>query len=296
MVNSVTFAIITIKPKQMPFKELFDETLDINSTEKYELAVQLSPANVTFCILDTIRNKYILLRLFEADDNDYFTASELDDIMHKDDFLNCRYKKVTFVIPTEKSTLVPIQLYDPGKKDEYFNLNHLHESNAAIFANKITDPEAYTVFEVSKSINDAITSRYLNITLVHHLKPLLNHAYRAGKSFKDDYIHLHVEKDFFNLIIINTNKLKFCNSFTYRNINDILYYVMNVLKNFEINQETTIHLSGLIERYDDLTSVFSAYVSQLKFSQASGNFTFSYVFNESVLHRYINLFNLPNCV
>jgi hypothetical protein len=280
----------------MPFWELFDETLDINSTDKYELVIQINFTNITFCILDSIRNKYILLRSFEADDNDYFTASKIDEIMQNDDFLNRKYKKATIIIPTEKSTLVPIQLYDPAKKDEYLNLNHLRENNAVIFANKMTTPEAYSVFEISKSIYDIITSRYLNITLVHHLKPLLNHVCRAGKNFRDDYIHLHIEKDFFNLIILNSNSLIFCNSFTYRNANDILYYVMNVLNSFEINRETIIHLSGLVEKYDDMTSAFSVYIRQLKLSQPSGNFSFGYVFNESVLHRYINLFNLPNCV
>jgi len=280
----------------MPFQELFDETLNLNSTEKYELAVQLSPTNIAFCILDTIRNKYILLRSFEAEDDNYYTASKIGEIMQNDDFLNCKYKKTTIVAVAEKSTLVPIQFYDPEKKDDYFRHNHSLENNAVIIANKIALPEAYTVFEVSNSVHDAVASRYPNITPVHHLKPLLNHVYRTGRSFKDDYIHLHVEKDFFNLIIVNSYDLKFCNSFNYRNINDILYYVMNVLKSFEINRETAIHLSGLMERYDDLTSAFSTYIRRLKFSQPSGNFTFSYVFNESVLHRYINLFNLPNCV
>jgi hypothetical protein len=280
----------------MPFQEIFDETLDINSTEKYELAIQVSPSNIAFCILDTIQNKYILLRSFEADDDNYYTSSKIAEIVRNDDFLNCKYKKATIVVATEKSTLVPSQLYDPAKKDEYFLLNHSCENNTVILANKITAPEAYTVFEVSNSVFGTVTSRHPNITPAHHLKPLLNHVFRAGRSSKDDYIHLHIEKDFFNLIILNSDNLKFCNSFNYRDINDILYYVMNVLKNLEINRETTIHLSGLVEKYDDLTSVFSGYVRELKFSQPIGNFTFSYAFNEPTLHRYINLFNLPNCV
>jgi hypothetical protein len=57
----------------MPFQEIFDETIDINSTEKYELAIQVSPSNIAFCILDTIQNKYILLRSFEAEDYNYYT-------------------------------------------------------------------------------------------------------------------------------------------------------------------------------------------------------------------------------
>ena len=278
----------------MQFQELFDETLDINSTEHYELAVQISASNVAFCILDSIRNKYVLLRTFDAED-DNLSASKIDEIMQKDNFLNRTYKKATVICATEKSTIIPVQLYDPAKKDEYFYHNHLHENNAVVLSNKIPEPDAYTVFEISKSDHDSITNQIPNATFVHHLKPLLNHVYRAGKSSKDDYIHLHIEKDFFNLIIQNSNKLKFCNSFTYRSINDVLYYVMNILKDSEINQETTIRLSGFAEMYDDLTSALSFYIRQLKFSQPSGNFNFSYVFNDSVLHRYINLFNLPNC-
>ncbi len=50
----------------MPFLELFDETLDINSTENYELSVQVSTDNLSFCILDTLRNKFVLLRSYES--------------------------------------------------------------------------------------------------------------------------------------------------------------------------------------------------------------------------------------
>jgi hypothetical protein len=37
------------------------------------------------------------------------------------------------------------------------------------------------------------------------------------------------------------------------------------------------------------------YIRHLKFSEPTGNFTFSYVFNDVVLHRYLNLFTLVNC-
>jgi hypothetical protein len=236
-----------------------------------------------------------MFRSFEAGENNYYTASEINEIIRNDDFINCKYKKVTIVIPTEKSTLVPAQLYNPEKKDEYFRFNHLHEKNMIIFSNKLSTPDAYTVFEVPEYVHNTIMSLYPNITPVHHLKPLLNHVCQIGNSSKDNYIHLHFEKDFFNLIILNSKDLHFCNSFNYKNTNDILYYVMNVLKSYEINQETTIHFSGLAGKYDDLVSAFSTYIKRIKFSQPFGNFTFSNIFNSDVLHRYINLFNLPNC-
>ncbi len=111
----------------MPFLELFDETLDINSTEIYELSVQVSPDGLSFCVLDTIRNKYVLIRSFEPDESKYYNAGIVSDIINSDDFLTKKYKKVRVVIPSSKFTLVPAPLYDPAKKDEYFILNHLKE-------------------------------------------------------------------------------------------------------------------------------------------------------------------------
>jgi len=279
----------------MPFLELFDETLDINSTENYELSIQVSPDGFSFCLLDTIRNKFVLIRSFEPEENKYFNAVKIKELLNKDDFLTRQYKKVNLVMPSPKFTLVPAPLFDPGKKDEYFTFNHITDKNSTIIANKLSDPDSFLVFSVSKSIYDLITSIYSGIYPYHHIKPLFNHISHSRKSVHGNYIHIHVERDFFNLIIFNYNILKFCNTFNYRNISDILYFVLNVFKNMDIKQEETIYFSGLTEKYDDLSSGFSMYIRNIKFAEPAGNFTFSYVFNDSELHRFLNLFSVVNC-
>ena len=279
----------------MPFLELFDETLDINSTENYELSLQVSRDGFSFCVLDTIRNKYVLVRAFEPEDNKYFSADNIKDMLDKDDFLLKRYKKVNIVMPSRKFTIVPAPLFDPGKKDEYFTFNHTPEDGDMILSNKINDPDAFLVFAVPKSLNDIINSIYPAVQAYHHIKPLIDHIAHSRKSVMGNYIHIHVEREFFNLIIFNNEILKFSNSFNYRNISDILYFTLNVFKTLDIKQEETINFSGQIEKYDDLISTFSMYVRTIKFAEPSGNFTFSYVFNDADIHRFLNLFSAVNC-
>ncbi len=279
----------------MPFLELFDETLDINSTENYDLSVQLSPDGLSFCLLDTIRNKFILIRSFEPDDNKYFNFEKIKELLEKDDFLNKHYKKVSVVMPSPKFTIVPAPLFDPGKKDEYFEFNQLKKESDTILVNRINDPDAFLIFSVSDPLTLLLKSYYPGIHPYHHLKPLLNHVSHRKRSVHGDYIHIHIERDFFNLVIFNGNILKFCNSFNYRNISDILYFVMNVFKKLDVKQEETVYLSGLTEKYDDLFSGFSIYIRNVKFAEPSGNFTFSYVFNDTDLHRFLNLFNVVTC-
>src|ERR1035437_768799 len=279
----------------MAFLELFDETLDINSTENYELSIQVSPDGLSFCLLDSIRNKFILIRSFGAEENKYFNADKISELLLKDDFLTKRYKKVHCVMPSSKFTLVPTPLFDPGKKVEYFTFNHTMKDDHIVLVDKISDPDAFLVFSVSRSISELINSVYPGVYPHHHIKLLLDHTSSIRKSVNGNYIHVHVERDFFNLIIFNNNILKFCNSFAYRNISDILYYVLNAFKNLDIKQEETIYFSGITEKYDDLSSSFSLYIRNIRFAEPSGDFTFSYVFNDTELHRFMNLFNVVNC-
>jgi hypothetical protein len=279
----------------MPSLDLFDETLDINSTENYELSVQMSPDGIAFSILDTIRNKYLLLRASYPDDNKNFTADETDEFIRKDDFLGRRYKKVNLVLPSPKFTMVPSPLFEPDKKEEYFTLNLIKGENEIILSNKIPDPDAYILFSVTQPFFELAAESYPAIYPVHHTKPLINQVMHNSKSVTGHYIHIHIEREFFNLLIINRAILKFSNSFNYRNITDILYYVFNVCKNMGIGQEGTFHLSGLTEKNDNLHSNIALYIRNIKYAGPSGKFSFSYVFNEIDLHRFINLFSVTNC-
>ncbi len=279
----------------MPFLELFDETLDINSTENYELSVQMSRDGFAFTILDTLRNKYILLRSHEADDNKYLSPDRIDEIITKDDFLTKHYKKVNIIIPSSRFTLIPAPLYDPAKKEEYFVFNHLREENDLILVNRINEPDAYIIFSASKSIIDISSKFYPAAHPLHHTSPLMSQLAQGSRSVDGFYPHIHVEREFFNLFIYRNNSLKFSNTFTYRNISDILYFTLNVFKNMGIQNTETLHFSGMTEKFDDLYSNFALYIRDIKFTGPAGSFTFSYVFNDIELHRFINLFTAALC-
>jgi hypothetical protein len=168
--------------------------------------------------------------------------------------------------------------------------------SSTILNNKITDPDSFLVFAAYRPIVELMHLYYPLTVPYHHLTPLFHHISYERKGSTGNYIHAHIESGFFNLIIYNSDTLQFSNSFNYRNVSDILYYILNVFKNLGINQEEIIYLSGQVERYDDLFSNLSLYIRNVKFPEISGNFTFSYVFNDTSLHKYINLFTIAGCV
>jgi hypothetical protein len=279
----------------MAFLELFDETLDINSTENYELSFQMSYDNLTFCVLDTLRNKYILLRSFTPENYKSFTPEQISDIIGKDDFLTKKYRKVNAVMPSQKFTLVPPALFDPGRKDDYFSFNHVTSESIVILNNRLPNPDTFLLFAVDKPLFGILKTLYPAVYPYHHLRPLFDQIFHHLKNSGEFFVHVHVEADFFNLIIFKNQILQFSNAFSYRNISDILYFILNAFKNMGIGQEETIFMSGQTERYDDLYSNLSLYIRNVSFADPVGTFTFSYVFNDTDLHKYINLLSVTHC-
>lgn len=275
--------------------ELFDETLDINATENYDLAIQAGPDGLSFCLLDTLRNKMVMIRSHQPDDTKYLNSENIREFITRDDFLRRQYRKTRVVVPSARSTLVPAALYDPAKKNEYFYFNHKHESGESILANKLYDPDAFVLFALSRSLHEVLKEFYPDVHPISHLAPLFYHISHNRKESRDNYIHVHVERDYFNLVIYSGKELKLCNTFRYRNISDIMYFVLNVIDKLGVGQEETIFFSGQAEKFDDLSSGLSMYIRNIRFSEPAGNFTFSYVFNDIGLHRHINLITAFSC-
>jgi len=278
----------------MPFLELFDETLDINATENYELSVQVSPDDLSFCILDTLRNKFVLLRSYEPEDNSRFDPYRLNEIIKKDDFITRPFRKTIVITPTSRSTLVPAPLFDDSRKEDFLAFNQNFQEKERILTNKLKYPDIYTIFSLPEGTTELLNSTFPGCAIMHPLKPLFQYI-NFNKRSAGNYIHIHFEKEYFSMVIFNPGELTFCNTFYYKSLSDIEYYVLYVLRRLNIRHNEAVYLSGITIKDQEVLREMSGYLSNLRFALPQGNYTFSYVLNETELHRYLVLFSAVNC-
>ncbi len=276
-------------------KELFDETLDINSTNNYEISIQLGLNGFSFCLLDNLRNRFVMFRDYKLSGREPGLVDEIKDIAAKDEFLNREYRRYRIIFNFERSTLVPASLYDPAIKNKYFELNHKLEDNYVVSNNRLTNPDSYLLFGVRKDIFDLLVNLFPDASLSHQVKPLLHSSFRQARKTKDRYVRVHFDQGFFNILIIRDDDLQFFNTFRVRSDSDILYYLMNSFNRFKITDDRVVHLSGHISKFDDLYNNMLRYIKTLKFAAPEGDFSMSYIFDEMGTHQYCNLFNIVNC-
>lgn len=276
-------------------RELFDETLDINSTNNYEISIQVCLNGFSFCLLDILRNRFVMLRDYKLNGHPEQLCEQVMDILNSDEFIGRQYRRYRVIFSFMNSTLVPSSLYDPAIKDEYFNLNYHLDEGHVISNNHLTEPDAFLLFDVRKDLLDLIVTAFPEATLSHQVRPLLSSGFTRARSLKQRYIHLNIEDTYFNLFIIDDHKLTFFNTFRFRNASDILYFTLHTFEQLDIGPDETVWLSGRIEPHDDLYTSLARYIGSLKFATPSGPNALSYIFDTVGTHRYINLFNITSC-
>ena len=278
----------------MPFLELYDETLDINSTENYELSVQVSSDDISFCILDTLRNKFVMLRSYEPEDNSRFDPYRLNEIIRKDDFLTRRFRKTNIITPTSRSTMVPGPMFEDSRKEDYLDFNQKRNDRERVMISKIKNSDVYTIFSLQEGFADMLKGLFPEGNIMHSLKPLFQYVHFNRRSTGNN-VHIHFEKDYFDTVIFDPNELKFCNTFHFKSRSDIEYFVLYVLKKMNVRQDETVYLSGKTQEKEALLHGFSQYLTDVRFALPQGNYTFSYVLSEAELHRFLLLFSAVNC-
>ena len=279
----------------MPFLELFDETLDINATENYELSVQISPYEVSFCILDTLRNKFVMLRSYEPGNEGSYHVSQIEAIISMDDFLIRRFKKRNIIAFSPKATLIPALLFDESKKSEYFMYNHHLSDREEILSNMVGCQELYIVFSLSEDYMNILNSSFQGAGIMHHTFPLICSINNNRKPAITNNIHVHIEREYLNIIVSDQNGLRLSNTFNYKTITDIQYFVIYVLRRLNISQDEIIIFSGKAQRKEDIVRGFSGYFKNIRFAVPTGNYTLSYVLNENDLYKYYNIFTAVSC-
>lgn len=275
--------------------ELFDETLDINATDNYDLSLELSEGGLSMAVLDLLRGKYVLLRHYPLAQPDNQPKRTHDEIIGSDDFLRKHYRKVFVIAPSPHFTLVPSAVFDPSLRDDYFRFSHSAAPDTKITANNLPFPGATVLFAADREVEETALSHWPGLVLWHQTKPLLQHISAACRSSEERHIHLHYEKSFITLVIAEKRSLSFCNSFICPDASDAGYYLFNVLESRGIRSDETIHLSGSVEPYSEAHLAILNYAENVKFASPIIRHGFSYVMHDIARHRWLNLFTAASC-
>jgi len=277
---------------------VIDESFDPNITSTYHLLVVTSPDSFSFCILDTVRMKFLALKSFHFDSllAPERQVDELQRIFHTEGFLIRNYKAVFVSFNTGKSLLVPSPLFNPDRLETYFRYGTPVDADEEILFTRIPAIDAHVLYAVPRRVMAEIENSLDQVRFFNQACPLITDAITDRTPSPSTRAYLLLNGGFFDLAAFMGNKLLLYNSYPSKSVEDQVFLVLYAYEQLDMDPEnTTLWLSGQVEDQDPLVWQLRKYIRRVEFMEFNRSFSYSYTFNDLSQHRFVQLINLARC-
>lgn len=208
-----------------------DNTFNANQAYNYILLIQIELDNFSYAVIEDEK-----LLAFDTACN----LNELTEPKELFDLLIANYKKTVIGLSASGFTLIPSSIYKADKISDFGRLLDV-QLNEKVLAEAI-DGQNYIVYKVNErlvaaaekyNINNAVYANAGWITAIAKNNPLNNNLYLNITDTKADYL------------CFSDGKLRFYNSFDYKNDEDLAYYTAFVAQELNLDpQSINLVLSG----------------------------------------------------
>lgn len=277
-----------------------DETINYNRADDYSLFLQIGADNCTYSLLDKERNTFVSLHNFPL----YHihplekVFERLNSILSEGPVVSEKiYSSVFISVINNISTIVPEAILSESEEKNFLALNHFLGNNENYFSDKIRTIDAVNIYTISKKMSDVISTKFPAAETRHFSTSLIENLITRNKNNEERQVFLHVQPSHFEVIVIRGKSLLFYNSFFFKAPEDLIYFLLNVFEQLQLNPETVqVNLLGEIEKRSGIYNYLNKYIRFVEFGTRPDNVNFSYGFHEIPAHYYYSLFSLVSCV
>jgi hypothetical protein len=281
----------------MPDIDLIDRSLDLENTQIYHLSIQAELNGLSFCILDIKESKYIGLRNYVF--GNIFSIEEyvnrLEEVFKEDGLLNIKYRSVSFIYLTQKSTLIPRSYFNKTDLKTYFKFNQSINELDEINYNYLSEINAYNVFAIPNYIANEAIKWLGRMKLFHQATPFIKSIFEKDGDREGDSVYVNINNKFIDIAVASKEQLYLYNTFQYQNETDLLYFVLYIYK--QLNMDTQRNRLLISGEHSDNIRYYNALKKYIKSIVYLGPFDymFSAVLDQVDKHKFLNLFNLASC-
>ena len=187
--------------------------------------------------------------------------------MVNDAILNLHFKKVYIMPCFKEKLLVPEAFFNKTNITTLYTVNQEVSPDDTILYHHIEGIEAYLVETVISSFHDFVREHFPVVQIVNGAFPFILGA--MGKALRDtEQIFLDIQDNYFDLLFIRNSSIQLFNTFNYKATTDIVYFVLNCIKECEVKQEK-VHLSicGPAIKDNKLKELLSLYLPNPYFAR-----------------------------
>lgn len=204
--------------------------MSIKKEDSYQhaLCMDLQTDKLSYAVVSKSSKKIVHQRTlsFDAYNRESVQALLQDEELFYD------YSSYIATAGGKRNTLMPVDLFNHSRADEIFKLNYSQPIDNLDY-NRIPELGIVNIYEIPLWIKSMFVIKFPRVRLVHPSTVLLKGVF-DGDAWREK-VHVYIESESFYLLITSKNKLQYYNRFDHTNLADMVYHILFVLEQKEID-------------------------------------------------------------
>lgn len=242
-----------------------DSSLDVNRFKQCHSTFLLKKGGLSLIIYDISKKNILAFSEHSWDAN-----SSVEEIIKRLEqiFLDFEFNfedglSNSWYINSPKMTFSPLELFEENMGAEILGLSSRIISEENVKNETWTKHHIVCSYALSKGLDKWLSFNFPHSEMHHHSLAaiqLFNHFPQYGT-----YIHLHIEKNYADLLICQDGRITMFNQFSYKVEEDLLYYLLFAFEQHRIlAPEVEVNISGVLKSDSRFYEMLGNYVGKAK--------------------------------
>ena len=222
-----------------------DISFDLTRTKDYILSIQVSLDGFYFSVIHKDNNQLLALGNYPAIiSSEKFLGRRFFEWASSEQYFNNIFSEARLIYYTGRVTLVPGDYYDYNHQDDILNLIFGKTAGFSSHDNYWPDNKCNLIFSIPDSFLNPAVQKFQDLKIIHPLS-VLNLKAREYIQNNNNIFVLYLENKGFSHLLYYNNTLVSVNSYNIQTIDDVIYFVLSILKQNNINpRETKFFIAG----------------------------------------------------
>jgi len=269
--------------------------LDISKIERKQLSIQFSLDGFSFSIFDMDLLEFIVFDKYEfniVNNNPKELLSIIKKIFVENSFLSLKFEKVLVVHQNNLSSFVPFPIFDEDNLETYIKFNNKIYNTDFIVYDYVVNQDMVSVFVPYVNINNFLIDQYGSFEYKHYSSILVENLLNNYSSKNKNHFFVNLSKNNFEIIVSNNKKLLLYNTFEYKTIEDLLYYILFTFDQLNLNvEEVEVELLGSVNLDSNFYNTLYEYVRNITLLGYNSNYKSILEIDNTIQRENFCLFN-----
>ncbi|ANQ51308.2 DUF3822 family protein [Flammeovirga yaeyamensis] len=258
------------------------DSFDVAQLANYSLHLRIHQSCLTIGVFDAENNECLVLESYHYDTAQNTTALivNLHNIVQKHSFLNAAFWKNVHIISALPSfAFVPEGIHDEESKQNILSLiSKFHQKKDNIHVHPKSG-ETELCFAIPKELEEWLSDMYSNsqVSYNHTTESFIVEA----NALFGNVLHCYIDVDTILITKSDDEKVRFANTFKYKTPQDLLYFVLFVLEELNIDQqEAEVVIWGEVDFHGESIKTLKKFINKVSAGTRPTDVRFAYQFDQ----------------